>query len=85
MTDKTSSRMPTFFLSHGGGPWPYMDGDFRRQFDLLEASLKDIPHTLPARVSRPWAEFERLWETAEPLVSTDVLCVIGRASCRERV
>jgi aromatic ring-opening dioxygenase catalytic subunit (LigB family) len=26
-----------------------MDGDFRKQFDLLEASLKDIPRTLPER------------------------------------
>ena len=35
-------RLPTYFISHGGGPWPWMDGPFRRQFDRLEASLKDI-------------------------------------------
>lgn len=34
--------MPTYFISHGGGPWPWLDGPFRRQFDKLEASLKDI-------------------------------------------
>ena len=33
---------PTFFLSHGGGPWPYMDGEFRSRFDLLETSLEGI-------------------------------------------
>jgi aromatic ring-opening dioxygenase catalytic subunit (LigB family) len=36
------TRLPTYFISHGGGPWPWMEGDFRRQFDRLEASLADI-------------------------------------------
>lgn len=36
------SRQPTYFISHGGGPWPWLEGDFRRQFDRLEASLADI-------------------------------------------
>lgn len=35
-------RLPTYFISHGGGPWPWLDGPFRRQFDHLDASLKDI-------------------------------------------
>ncbi|HMA10551.1 MAG TPA: class III extradiol ring-cleavage dioxygenase [Steroidobacteraceae bacterium] len=33
-------RLPTYFLSHGGGPWPYLTGPFRTHFRLLEASLK---------------------------------------------
>ena len=37
-----TNRLPTFFLSHGGGPWPYLDGPFRRMFAQLEQSLKDI-------------------------------------------
>ena len=37
-----STRLPTYFLSHGGGPWPYLDGPFRRAFDQLEQSLVDI-------------------------------------------
>lgn len=36
------NRLPTYFISHGGGPWPWMDGDFRRYFDKLETSLGDI-------------------------------------------
>ena len=40
------SRLPTYFLSHGGGPWPWLDGEFRRQFDQLEASLREIPRSL---------------------------------------
>ncbi len=41
-----STRLPTYFLSHGGGPWPYMDGAFRRAFDRLEQSLHDIRREL---------------------------------------
>lgn len=55
-------RLPTFFLSHGGGPWPYMDGDYRRAHARLEASLQALPATLPARpkailmISAHWEE-----------------------------
>src|SRR5262245_58819671 len=38
----TAQRLPTYFISHGGGPWPYME-DFRKKFHALEASLKAIP------------------------------------------
>jgi aromatic ring-opening dioxygenase catalytic subunit (LigB family) len=41
-----STRLPTYFLSHGGGPWPYLDGPFRRAFDQLEQSLVDIRREL---------------------------------------
>ena len=45
----SSSRLPTYFLSHGGGPWPYMDGPFRANFTQLEASLKSIPAELKTK------------------------------------
>ena len=41
-----STRLPTYFISHGGGPWPYLDGPFRRAFDQLEQSLVDIRREL---------------------------------------
>jgi aromatic ring-opening dioxygenase catalytic subunit (LigB family) len=41
-----SKRLPTYFISHGGGPWPYLDGPFRRMFDQLEQSLVDIRREL---------------------------------------
>jgi aromatic ring-opening dioxygenase catalytic subunit (LigB family) len=44
-------RLPTYFISHGGGPWPWLDGPFRRQFDRLEQSLGDIAR----EVGRPRA------------------------------
>jgi aromatic ring-opening dioxygenase catalytic subunit (LigB family) len=38
----TEVRLPTYFISHGGGPWPYMAGEFRRNFDRLEQSLVEM-------------------------------------------
>lgn len=55
-------RQPTFFLSHGGGPWPFMDGDYRRAHAKLEASLQALPATLPEKpkailmISAHWEE-----------------------------
>jgi aromatic ring-opening dioxygenase catalytic subunit (LigB family) len=42
-------KQPTFFLSHGGGPWAWMEGEFRRHFDVLEPYLQALPATLPER------------------------------------
>jgi 3',5'-cyclic AMP phosphodiesterase CpdA len=41
----------------------------------------DLPYTL-ARFVRPWAEFERIWETTEPTVSSAGLHVVGLNSAR---
>ncbi|ASS53964.1 DODA-type extradiol aromatic ring-opening family dioxygenase [Rhizobium leguminosarum] len=57
-----TSRLPTYFLSHGGGPWPYMTGGFRSNFDKLEqsliemrAELQDLPKAVLV-VSGHWEE-----------------------------
>jgi 3',5'-cyclic AMP phosphodiesterase CpdA len=42
----------------------------------------DIAYTLPARFTHPFAEFEREWETAEPVHSSDGLYVVGLNSVR---
>jgi aromatic ring-opening dioxygenase catalytic subunit (LigB family) len=42
------SRLPTYFISHGGGPWPWLP-DMRKMLHNLEASLADIPRQLPER------------------------------------
>ena len=39
------TRLPTYFISHGGGPWPYME-ERRKALHVLEASLKDIPRQI---------------------------------------
>lgn len=36
------ARLPTYFLCHGGGPWPWMDGDFRAHYAGLETALGTI-------------------------------------------
>ncbi len=57
-------KQPVFFLSHGGGPWPWLDGPFRDGFAWLEASLKALPAQLPEppravlAVSGHWEEPE---------------------------
>ncbi len=42
----------------------------------------DIPYTVPARFTRPWAEFERRWDTTEPVYRSDGLVVVGLNSVR---
>ena len=41
----------------------------------------DLPHTW-TRFVRPWAEFERVWETTEPTASSPELHVVGLNSAR---
>ncbi len=42
----------------------------------------DIPYRFPQRFTSPWAEFERLWETAEPVHSSETFHVVGLNSVR---
>jgi 3',5'-cyclic AMP phosphodiesterase CpdA len=42
----------------------------------------DIPYTFPARFTRPWREFERQWETVEPVFRSEDLLVVGLNSVR---
>lgn len=68
--------MPTFYLSHGGGPWPYMKAEARRPFARLEESLRELPRQLPRKpeailmVSGHWEErdFAVMSGAAPPMV-----------------
>jgi 3',5'-cyclic AMP phosphodiesterase CpdA len=42
----------------------------------------DIPYTFPARFTRPWAEFERLWETTQPVHPGERVFAVGLNSVR---
>ncbi len=42
----------------------------------------DIPYTFPARFTKPWDEFERLWQTTEPVHTGEGVCVVGLNSVR---
>ena len=43
-------RMPTYFISHGGGPWPWVP-EMRETFAPLEDSFHRLPGELPERPS----------------------------------
>jgi len=49
---------------------------------LVVPGNHDIPYTFPARFTRPWAEFERQWETVEPVYRSEDLFVVGLNSVR---
>jgi aromatic ring-opening dioxygenase catalytic subunit (LigB family) len=57
-----SIRQPTYFLCHGGGPWPWLQGPLRQTLRHLEHGLRELPTQLPARpsailvVSAHWEE-----------------------------
>jgi len=49
---------------------------------LVVPGNHDIPYTFPARFTRPFAEFERQWDRAEPVHDSDGLFVVGLNSVR---
>lgn len=61
-------RLPSYFISHGGGPWPYMEG-MRHTFRHLEASLTDIPRQIGGPPSAILV-ITGHWEAAEFTVSS---------------
>jgi len=63
------ARLPTYFLSHGGGPWPWLEGGFRRQFDQLESSLTAIAQSLGAK-PRAVLMISGHWEESRPTVQS---------------
>ena len=46
MDQLNPSRLPTYFISHGGGPWPWLKNQMPGVYDKLEASLADIPRQI---------------------------------------
>jgi 3',5'-cyclic AMP phosphodiesterase CpdA len=60
-------------------------GEFLRGLELPLVTIPgnhDIPYTFPKRFTSPWHEFERLWETTEPVYRSDSLVVAGLNSVR---
>src|SRR5437764_104001 len=73
--DKMATRLPTYFISHGGGPWPWLP-DMRKMLVKLEASLADIPRQVGRKpkailmVSGHWEQpdFAVMASPAPPMV-----------------
>jgi aromatic ring-opening dioxygenase catalytic subunit (LigB family) len=62
------TKLPTFFLSHGGGPWPFMD-DRRVQYAKTAKEFSALPQRLPAK-PKAVLVITGHWETDEFTVST---------------
>ena len=63
------SRLPTYFVSHGGGPWPWMKAQYGATYDKLEASLVDIRRQAGARPKAVLVVTSH-WETEGFMVSS---------------
>ena len=61
-SNTTAPRLPTYFISHGGGPWPWMKKEMGNAYAQLEASLADMPRQIGRKprailmVSAHWEE-----------------------------
>ncbi|MEY2685170.1 MAG: hypothetical protein RJA09_2314, partial [Pseudomonadota bacterium] len=47
MTTPTTTRMPTVFIPHGGGPCFFMDWDPKDAWDRMAAYLRGVAADLP--------------------------------------
>jgi aromatic ring-opening dioxygenase catalytic subunit (LigB family) len=58
----TSLTLPAFYISHGGGPWPWMEGQMKDAHEQLAFSLRQIPQLVGATpkavlmISAHWEE-----------------------------
>jgi aromatic ring-opening dioxygenase catalytic subunit (LigB family) len=64
-----STRLPTYFVSHGGGPWPFMKDQYGATYDVLEASLKNMPRQVGGKPSAVLVVSGH-WEEREPTLSS---------------
>jgi aromatic ring-opening dioxygenase catalytic subunit (LigB family) len=64
-----SHRLPTYFVSHGGGPWPWLKDQYGPTYARLEASLVDIKRQVGVRPSAVLVVTSH-WESADFLVSS---------------
>jgi len=64
-----STRLPTYYLSHGGGPWPWMKDQAGTTFDKLETGLLDVRAEL-GDVPKAVLVISGHWETPQFEVSS---------------
>jgi aromatic ring-opening dioxygenase catalytic subunit (LigB family) len=65
----TTARLPTYFISHGGGPWPWMKEQLGGAYDQLEAALARMPAEL-GRTPRAVLMVSAHWEAPQFTVQT---------------
>jgi aromatic ring-opening dioxygenase catalytic subunit (LigB family) len=64
-----TTRLPTYFVSHGGGPWPWMKDQYGATYAQLEASLVDMRRQAGTR-PRAVLVVTSHWETDEFTLSS---------------
>jgi len=66
------ARLPTLFIPHGGGPWPFMEAAFGPpgMWDGLRDYLASIPASLPVK-PKAVLVISGHWETARPTVNVN--------------
>ena len=68
MTLHTFPTFPTFFVSHGGGPWPWVDG-MKQQFAKSAHEFAQMPSLLPGK-PKAILVITGHWEAEQFTVST---------------
>lgn len=63
------TRMPTFFISHGGGPCFFMDWNPAHEWDALASYLRQLPTRLPAK-PKALLIISAHWEAPTPTVTS---------------
>lgn len=63
------SRLPTYYVSHGGGPWPWMREQTGGRYDRLEASLQAMAQAHQGQV-RAILMVTAHWETPDFTLSS---------------
>ena len=67
---KASTMMPTLFVPHGGGPWPFVDvPGMSEHMGPLRSYLESIPASLPG-APKALLVISAHWEEAVPTVQT---------------
>jgi len=65
----SDTRLPTYFISHGGGPWPWMKEQMGGAYDRLEAALAGMPADI-GRTPRAVLLVSAHWEAPRFTVQT---------------
>ncbi|MDQ9171847.1 class III extradiol ring-cleavage dioxygenase [Oxalobacteraceae bacterium R-40] len=63
-----TEKFPVYFVSHGGGPWPHVEG-MRQQFARTARAFAELPLRFPA-VPKAVLVISGHWEAHEFMVST---------------
>lgn len=64
-----TQRLPTYYLSHGGGPWPWLKSETGSTFDKLEESLLKVRREI-GELPRAVLAISGHWESDRFLVSS---------------